>query len=125
MKSDRRLRLAVAAPLVLAVSLLGACSSEDKADTAIAVAADATTCGLGTTSVAGGTIGFDVTNDDDAVTEVYVYAADGKKVMGELENIGPGLTRSFTVKLKPGTYQVACKPGMKGSGIRTELTVTE
>lgn len=124
MTSPRRSRIAALAPAALAVALLGACSSNDKADTTIDVAADATTCGLSSTSVAAGTIGLDVTNNDDTVTEVYVYGADGKKVVGELENIGPGLTRSFTVKLKEGTYQVACKPGMKGSGIRTDLTVT-
>ena len=47
------------------------------------------------------------------------------QVVGELENISPGLTRDFTVELSDaGTYQTACKPGMKGKGIRADFTVT-
>ena len=45
--------------------------------------------------------------------------------MGEVENIGPGLTRTFHVELaEPGTYETACKPGMVGDGIRGAFTVT-
>ena len=44
--------------------------------------------------------------------------------MGEVENIGPGTSRDFTVDLGAGTYEVACKPGQTGDGIRTEITVT-
>jgi iron uptake system component EfeO len=46
-------------------------------------------------------------------------------VLGEVENITPGLTRSLKVELaRPGTYETACKPGMKGDGIRADFTVT-
>ena len=45
--------------------------------------------------------------------------------MGEVENISPGLTRTFLVELaEPGAYQTACKPGMVGDGIRAAFTVT-
>jgi len=52
-------------------------------------------------------------------------AADGAytKVISEVENIGPGLSRDLTAKLSPGTYEVACKPGQTGSGIRSQITV--
>ena len=54
------------------------------------------------------------------VTEFYVYAA-GDRVMGEVENIAPGLTRDLIVELPAGTYETACKPGMIGKGIRSAL----
>jgi iron uptake system component EfeO len=44
--------------------------------------------------------------------------------MGEVENIGPGLSRNLVVDLEKGTYEGACKPGMVGDGIRQKLTVT-
>jgi iron uptake system component EfeO len=44
--------------------------------------------------------------------------------MGEVENITPGLSRELRVELPAGTYQTACKPGMIGTGIRNDLTVS-
>ena len=45
--------------------------------------------------------------------------------MGEVENIGPGLTRQLIVSLpEAATYQLACKPGMVGTGIRQDFVVT-
>jgi iron uptake system component EfeO len=57
------------------------------------------------------------------VTEFYVYA-EGDRIMQEVENIGPGLTREMRVELPAGQYEGACKPGMVGDGIRTPITVT-
>lgn len=57
------------------------------------------------------------------VTEFYVYA-EGDRIMQEVENIGPGLTRELRVELPAGDYEGACKPGMIGDGIRTAISVT-
>jgi uncharacterized cupredoxin-like copper-binding protein len=68
-----------------------------------------------------------VTNDGSKVTEVYVYAKSGDaftKVVSEVENIGPGTSRDLDADLSAGTYEVACKPGQKGDGIRQKITVT-
>ena len=66
---------------------------------------------------------FTITNSGSKVNEFYVYEND--RVVGEIENISPGLTRTFKVDLsEPGTYQTACKPGMSGDGIRADFTVT-
>ena len=49
----------------------------------------------------------------------------GDRIMGEVENIGPGLTRQLIVEVPDGgTYTTACKPGMVGDGIRAPFTVT-
>ncbi len=67
---------------------------------------------------------FEVTNKGTKVTEFYLYA-EGDRILGEVENIGPGLTRRLIVEVtEAGRLQTACKPGMKGDGIRGEFTVS-
>jgi iron uptake system component EfeO len=90
---------------------------------AVAVKADDKTCDVATDKVASGRQTFAVTNKGSDITEVYVYAS-GDRVVGEVENVGPSTKRNLTVDLVPGAYQVACKPGMVGNGIRSALTVT-
>lgn len=109
------------APLVVA-----GCTAKSESNTggAIAVTATDTSCDVATTSAQTGTSTFNVTNNGSKVTEFYVYGA-GDRVMGEVENIGPGLSSQLIVALnEPGTYQTACKPGMVGDGIRGDFTVT-
>jgi iron uptake system component EfeO len=109
---------------------LAACSgsADDAADTGadtggpIAVNASDTGCEVGVTDVDAGTVQFKITNKGAKVTEFYVYAA-GDRVMGEVENIVPGLSRDLHVELAAGTYETACKPGMIGKGIRGPLKV--
>ncbi|MBO3751610.1 iron uptake system protein EfeO [Streptosporangiaceae bacterium NEAU-GS5] len=89
----------------------------------IAVAATDTECKVDLNQLPAGTSTFAITNNGSKVTEFYVYAT-GDRVMGEVENIVPGLTREVVVELPAGTYETACKPGMVGKGIRGPLTVT-
>ncbi|MBG6102421.1 iron uptake system protein EfeO [Micromonospora vinacea] len=119
---------ALAAAGVLATAGLAACSDSDKGDSAasggpIVVKASDTACEVGSTDLGAGTATFKITNSGAKVTEFYVYA-DGDRVMGEVENIAPGLSRELHVELPAGTYQTACKPGMSGKGIRGALKVS-
>jgi iron uptake system component EfeO len=123
---------AVAVAIASLGLLAAACSSGDGPTTAssgqakpgkIAVAASDTDCKVASTQLPAGTSTFTITNGGSKVTEFYVYAA-GDRVMGEVENIVPGLTRDVIVELPAGTYETACKPGMIGNGIRNPLTVT-
>ncbi|GAA3012383.1 iron uptake system protein EfeO [Streptosporangium longisporum] len=100
-----------------------AASAAPAAGGPVAVAASDTECKVAATEVPAGTSTFAVTNGGTKVTEFYVYAA-GDRVMGEVENIVPGLTREVIIELPPGTYQTACKPGMIGKGVRGPLKVT-
>ena len=59
------------------------------------------------------------------VTEFYLLAEDGLRVISEIENVGPGLTRDLVVRVRPGSYVTACKPGMVGDGIRSAFTVKD
>jgi iron uptake system component EfeO len=90
---------------------------------AIEVSASDDDCELSATDLDAGLHTFEVTNDGSQVTEFYVYA-EGDRIMQEVENIGPGLTREMRVELPAGDYEGACKPGMVGDGIRTPITVT-
>ncbi|WP_327032779.1 iron uptake system protein EfeO [Micromonospora ureilytica] len=119
---------ALAAAGVLATAGLAACSDSDKGGPAasggpIVVKASDTACEVGSTDLGAGTATFKITNSGAKVTEFYVYA-DGDRVMGEVENIAPGLSRELHVELPAGTYQTACKPGMSGKGIRGALKVS-
>jgi iron uptake system component EfeO len=90
----------------------------------ITVAASDSACELSGAEVATGPSTFVITNNGTKVTEFYVYG-EGERVMGEVENISPGLERKLIVQLgEPGTYQTACKPGMVGDGIRSDFKVT-
>jgi len=89
----------------------------------IKVKATDTACEVSASTIPAGTHVFAISNSGAKVTEFYVYAA-GDRVMGEVENITPGLSRELRVELPAGAYQTACKPGMVGVGIRAALTVS-
>jgi iron uptake system component EfeO len=72
-----------------------------------------------------GKVVFTVTNGGSKVTEFYLLGKDGLQIIGEVENIGPGLTRDLVLRLTPGSYFAACKPGMVGDGIRSDFSVTD
>ena len=82
-------------------------------------------CDLSATEAPSGTLTFRVANDGSAVTEFYLLGEDGQRIVGEVENIGPKLSRELVVSAPAGAYVTACKPGMKGEGIRGDFTVTK
>ncbi|NLA36814.1 MAG: PbrT family lead (Pb2+) uptake porter, partial [Actinobacteria bacterium] len=122
-------RLAVA---LLATVALGACTdntadevNDAASDATIAVSSTENECALSTTTAESGNVIFEVANDGDDVTEFYLLGDDGLRIVGEVENIGPGLSRRLVVLAQPGEYVAACKPGMVGDGIRAAFTVTD
>jgi iron uptake system component EfeO len=123
--------LAVAAAALAGLALTS-CQAKEEAKPAdgnsapseITVNASDSACDLSGTEGATGANTFVITNTGNKVTEFYVYG-EGERVMGEVENISPGLQRKLIVQLgEPGTYQTACKPGMVGDGIRSDFMVT-
>jgi iron uptake system component EfeO len=125
----RKHLLVPAALLGLTAAGLAGCGKDDPAPAdggatgPIAVAANDTTCGVARAEAAAGTVTFKVTNSGSKVTEFYIYAA-GDRVMGEKENILPGVPVELRMELPVGSYEAACKPGMIGDGIRSKFTVT-
>lgn len=120
--------LRVAATLAVAALALTACaqSGTDAPSGpagAITVTATDTACELSATTAQVGPVTFEVTNNGTKVNEFYIY--EGERVVSEVENIAPGLSRELKVEFTaPGTYTTACKPGMTGDGIRADFTVT-
>lgn len=126
--TSRLLPTAILAATLAGLTLSGCgakkpASPEAGAAIPVTVTATDTGCALSATEGKAGTTTFAVTNNGSTVTEVYVYAG-GERVLAEAENISPGLQRQISVPLtEPGVYQVACKPGMVGDGIRSAYTV--
>ena len=122
-----RIPLLVAA--LLATPALAACTQNTTPnagdDRAITVTSKDDSCEVSSAEAPSGTLRFAVANEGSEVTEFYLYAEDGKRILGEVENVGPGLSRELTVSVAPGTYVTACKPGMKGKGFRADLKVTD
>jgi iron uptake system component EfeO len=115
--------LAVAAP-ALAACTQNATTSAGGSDRTITVSSSNDACDVSSTEAPAGKLSFDITNDGSQVTEFYLLGEDGQRIVGEVENIGPGLNRQLVVHAPAGTYTTACKPGMKGKGIRADFTVT-
>ncbi|WP_405176974.1 cupredoxin domain-containing protein [Nocardia sp. NBC_01377] len=114
----------VTAAVVLPMALVSCTSKSESSAGDITVTTNDSSCEVSPNSATTGNTTFRITNNGTKVTEFYVYGA-GDRVIGEVENIGPGLTRQLIVAVSdPGTYQTACKPGMVGDGIRTDFVVT-
>jgi iron uptake system component EfeO len=126
MRTSRTLPVLVTA--VVALPLLAACGGNDSSGSAgdkVAITATDTTCKVAKTELKAGKIAFAVANKGDKATEVYVYGEhEGAydRVVSEVENIGPGTSRDMKVELGGGTYEIACKPGQSGDGIRQKIT---
>ena len=130
---------AVATPIaaLAAAAILAACTDNSAGDDAAAgsktassagvvrVESTDTECALSAADAASGNLVFRVHNGGGQVTEFYLLNMDGVAIAGEVENIGPGLTRDLVLRARPGEYVTACKPGMAGGGIRGTFTVTE
>ncbi|MBA2550305.1 MAG: EfeM/EfeO family lipoprotein [Nocardioidaceae bacterium] len=120
--------LAVSAAVLLTLSV-AACTDNSATsadgDGALSVESTADACEVSAAQAPSGTLTFSVTNSGDDVTEFYLLGEDGLRIISEVENIGPGLTRDLVVQAGPGKYFTACKPGMVGEGIRHAFTVTD
>ena len=100
-------------------------SKDSKGEGKLTVSSTSSECKVSASEAPSGTLSFSVKNDGDKVTEFYLLGSDRLRIVGEVENIAPGLTRELVVKAAPGTYYTACKPGMVGKGIQSKFTVTD
>jgi len=111
----------------LSTMLLAGCvvKNDTVASDTLTVTATDTGCDVSTATAMSGTLVFDVTNAGSDVTEFYLLAEDGRRIVGEAENIAPGASRALTVVVQPGDYFTVCKPGMTGDGVgRAAFTVS-
>jgi iron uptake system component EfeO len=124
--TTKRILAALAAGSAAALVLSGCVAKSDVAAAdALAVTSTDGACEVSSAAATSGTLAFDVTNDGADVTEFYLLAEDGLRIVGEVENIAPGASRTLTVVAQPGEYFTLCKPGMLGEGVgRTAFTVS-
>lgn len=105
--------------VVVASLLLVGCVAKTDATASGTLTVDASdaACSVSSSSASSGTLAFDVTNSGTQVSEFYLLADDGLRIVGEVENIAPGASRTLTVVAQPGDYFTLCKPGMVGEGV--------
>lgn len=128
-------RLLLTVPVVTVLALTG-CSSSGSGDggsaaaqpaesaaTTITVTSTDNACTLSSDSSAPGPLTFSVRNDGSDVTEFYLYQTDGTTIVGEVEDVTPGLTRDLSIDATEGAYIAACKPSSGSEGIRVAFTV--
>lgn len=115
--------------LALAVCAAALAGCADKPESggegsnAVRVTASDTGCEVSKETFGAGRVTLNVKNEGSKVTEVYLYAP-GDRIVTERENIGPGTSAEITTEVAAGSYEIACKPGMRGDGIRQQVTAS-
>ncbi|MGI3786046.1 MAG: iron uptake system protein EfeO [Janthinobacterium lividum] len=129
----RRLLPFATAGALLALPVLTGCTDNAQPSSdgpsadprAMTVAASDTACTVSGTGAPSGKLTFTVTNSGSKINEFYLLAGDGLRIVGEIENVGPGITRDLVLTAPAGSYFTACKPGMVGDGIRAPFAVAD
>ena len=121
-----RLSAVTTVATVAALAAVTGCAEKSGAEDGehvITVTATDDTCEVSKSEFPAGHVELAVENKGSKVTEVYLLFPDDR-VVTERENIGPGTKQRVTAEVKAGEYRIACKPGMKGKGIRQEVKAT-
>ncbi|MCX4521991.1 iron uptake system protein EfeO [Streptomyces anulatus] len=123
----RPVRFSAVATVAAVTALTAVTGCAEKADAggdgAVKVTATDTSCEVSKRTFPSGHLQLAVENKGSKVTEVYVLYPDDR-IVTERENIGPGTKANITAEIKAGSYEIACKPGMKGDGIRQKVEAT-
>jgi iron uptake system component EfeO len=112
---------AAAAALALAASGCASSGSHSGGSAGTAASSDKTTtvtidltpqgCTPKPATIPAGAVQFNVTNKDaGSVSEAELRTGDLAKILGEQENLTPGLSGGFSLQLQPGSYKINC-PG--------------
>ncbi|POX46292.1 iron uptake system protein EfeO [Streptomyces sp. Ru72] len=121
-----RLSVVTAAATAAALTAVTGCTEKSTAegsDRVIRVTATDSKCEVSKKEFPAGHVEVAVENKGAKVTEVYLLFPDDR-IVAERENIGPGTKQKVTAEVKAGDYQIACKPGMTGKGIRQTVKAT-
>lgn len=115
-RSSRRRRAAIALLVpVIGFAMASCAKSDDAANVKGAIKVNITDdgCQPSPAKAPSGEVTFALANTGSSkATEAELKTADGKNILGEKENLTDGLTGSFKLNLREGTYKVYC-PGAK------------
>jgi iron uptake system component EfeO len=125
-RGPRPARQRLAAPVAVLAAVTGlalaaaGCSSTHRSSgpasgsaktTAVTIDLTAQGCAPKPASVPAGEVDFTVTNKNaGAVSEAELRTSDLSKILGEQENLTPGLSGGFSLDIQPGSYKINC-PG--------------
>jgi len=88
----------------------GAAASGDKSST-VKISLTSQGCEPKPAKVPAGAVEFEVTNSGaGGVSEAELRTSDLAHILGEQENLTPGLSGGFSLTIQPGTYKISC-PG--------------
>ncbi|MET8567052.1 iron uptake system protein EfeO [Streptomyces sp. NPDC004783] len=121
-----RLSVVTAVATAAALTAVTGCTEKSAAkdgDHVVSVTATDDSCEVSAKEFPAGHVELAIENKGSKVTEVYLLFPDDR-VVTERENIGPGTKQRVTAEVKAGDYRIACKPGMKGKGIRQDVKAT-
>ncbi|WP_440581914.1 iron uptake system protein EfeO [Streptomyces flavofungini] len=122
-----RLPALTAVAAVAALTAVTGCTEKSDAKgggaNSVRVTASDDACEVSRKKLTAGHVELAIENKGSKVTEVYILFPDDR-IVSERENIGPGTKQKLTAEVKAGSYEIACKPGMKGDGIRQQVTVS-
>lgn len=92
-------------------------ASDDPSVQVVEVALSDVGCEPNSMSAKAGATTFAVSNEGSSgVTEFELMTEDKGRVLGEAENVGPGLESSFSLNLDAGSYTTYCPGGSKEYG---------
>ncbi|MDC0768331.1 iron uptake system protein EfeO [Streptomyces sp. HD] len=121
-----RLSVTTAIAAVAALTAVTGCTEKGSSadgDRVVNVTSTDDKCEVSKKEFPAGHVELAIENKGSKVTEVYVLFPDDR-IVTERENIGPGTKQTVTAEVKAGDYTIACKPGMKGDGIRQAVKAT-
>ncbi|KUM80963.1 iron uptake system protein EfeO [Streptomyces curacoi] len=121
-----RLSVTTAIAAVAALTAVTGCTEKGSStggDRVVNVTATDDKCEVSKKEFPAGHVELAIENKGSKVTEVYILFPDDR-IVTERENIGPGTKQTVTAEVKAGDYTIACKPGMKGDGIRQTVKAT-
>jgi iron uptake system component EfeO len=99
-----------------------AASDEGSSDQTVQVELTSAGCQPTPANVKAGHVNFNVVNKNASkVSEAELRSDDLSHILGEQENLTPGLSGGFALNIQPGTYKIAC-PGASQS--HWDFTVT-
>ena len=137
-----RTRIVVALACALSLAAVGCSSSSSSAEGGIGVTEQDFTISVSPSSVAAGSVTFNITNNGPSAHEFLVVKSDedpgsltvdkegivpedSLDVIDEAEDIAPGTAPTLTVDLEAGSYILMCNiVGHYQQGMHTGFTVT-